>query len=504
MRQTKLALVGVCIAVFAWLCWVPLAGNATVCVDDFAWLLMAYSRPTVSEAVVASWSQYMFFRPLDVLANRLVDPLTLDLAPIVPIQMIGLLLLTGGMCRLISITSGSDHWANACATVWLWMHPSTQVSLWSAGTCSQTWSAAAGLWLLCEVLSLRQSGSGQSLAAVRLFSLSLFGVAFKESFVGWATAAAIVVLMRAVTPERRRGEHGHKTQVVTTATTLILILSPSVMWVLVRAAASSFGELVLTSTNSHYSFQSPQVVARNVAVAALGMFVQGPVHWARLLPTPWAVVPFVGAALSALIAAQAGRSSKKLANTFFGVSPLGACCGLGLIAVWPLLVIKHVSELYLMGSNALIAMLVGIGASEGIQSLSNARRSASHIGIASTANSWLRRIAAGVLIIVAIGGSLSRAYHFGVTWEYAHQMRRAAESVLGTADGICVDERLSDGPMHSKYIVPPAVAAVLPSTFQAAQLADPLFPKVRFDCSGTGGPDAAVVLEPNLPARVMW
>jgi hypothetical protein len=504
MRQTKVALLGVCIAVFVWLCWVPLAGNATVCVDDFAWLLMAYSRPTVSQAIAASWSQYMFFRPLDVVANRLVDPLTLDLAPIVPIQMAGLLLLTGGMCRLITITSGRDHFAKACAIVWLWMHPSTQVSIWSAGTCSQTWSSAAGLWLLCEVLSLRQAGSGQSPAAVRVFALSLFGVVFKESFVGWATAAAIVVVMGAVTTVSRRCDRGYKTQLVTTAKTLILILSPSVMWVVARAAASSFGELVLTSNNPHYSFQSPTVVARNVAIALLGMFVQGPVHWARLLPTPWAAVPFVGAALSALIAAQAGRNTKKLANTFFGMSPLGACCGLGVIAVWPLLVIKHVSELYLMGSNALIAMLVGIGASEEIQRLSDARRAGCISGNAPTAGSWHRWIAASILITIAVGGSLSRAYHFGITWEYAKQMRLTAFSALSEAHRMCVDERFSDGPMHSKYIVPPAVAAVLPSTFQAAHLVDRHFPEVVFDCSHLEAPDATAVLKPNLPARVMW
>jgi hypothetical protein len=491
VRHTQPLLLVSCIALFAWLCWVPLSGGATVCVDDFIWVLMAHARPTFAQALVASWAEYMFFRPVDLLANWFVDPRTLGLQPIVPIQMIGLFALTGGVWRLIGIVCPKDELAKYLATLWLWLHPSTQLSIWSGGASSQTWSAAAGVWLICEVTGVQQAALGCLPVIGRLFALSLLGIVFKESFAGWATAASVVVAVRACYPGVRASATTSTIAPWAAAAAIVAIIAPVGAWIAARSAASSFGSLVITHENPHYSFQGPVIIATNTATVLLGMFVQGPVHWARLLPAPWLLLPFLGAGLTAAIALRGARKAQLLADMFLGINPLITCSMIGLIAVWPILVIKHVSELYLMGRNALIAMLCGIGASTIVQP--------QRVGA-----SFASATALVLLGVIAVIGTASRAYHFGVTWTWASIMRDDAFAAAESSRHICIDERLRQGPQHSKYIVAPATAAVLPSTFQARRLVDPGCANPVFDCVEIQAGDKIIMLSPRLPRRVMW
>lgn len=147
-----------------------------------------------------------------------------------------------------------------------------------------------------------------------------------------------------------------------------------------------------------------------------------------------------------------------------------------------------------MGPNALIAALIGIGIT------------------ANDGPSKLGRWVAGVaLLVIAIGGYASRSYHFSVTWSQARELR---EAVHRMADGtprqsrlvIVVPKSLRAAPMHSKYLVPPAVAAALPESWIVKRLADSSLPEVEFL---TPGPEAmsagdAPVLETPSQRRIMW
>ena len=167
---------------------------------------------------------------------------------------------------------------------------------------------------------------------------------------------------------------------------------------------------------------------------------------------------------------------------------------LGVVAVWPALFIGKVSELYLMGPNALISALVGMG-------------------VPSRSGSSTRggRVAASVLFLIGLAGFVSRSYHFTVTWSQARdfrdQVRRIAEAVPpGSRLVIGVPESLQSGPMHSKYCVPPAVAAGLPQSWFVKRLADPSLPEVEYMTPIAGGDPGGytAILEAPSQRRVMW
>lgn len=176
---------------------VPVTYRATVCADDFVWITNARSDASLAKVFIAAWSTNFFFRPIAVLSNRLINPRSLELAPMLAVQIAGLLTLTAGMWRLPSLVGASGDVPRLVATVWLWLHPAAQLSVWSAGCSSQTWCAAFGIWTICEVLALAHGRIGWKKVAI-LAALSTGGVIAKDLFLGWATAAAGMVAVRHV------------------------------------------------------------------------------------------------------------------------------------------------------------------------------------------------------------------------------------------------------------------------------------------------------------------
>jgi hypothetical protein len=469
---------------------IPVVGGATVCVDDFVWITNAWSRESLVDALGAAWTGNFFYRPLDIVANRLVDPNTLGIQPILAVQILGLLILTIGMWRLLALLGARSAISRTAATIWLWLHPATQLSVWSAGCLSQTWCAAFGIWTICEVLALPGKRIGWAKVAI-LAMLSAGGVIAKELFLGWATAAACILAVRHVI--FRAGE-----DVVSSVRAVLpavcAVILPSGIWIGVRIFSSRFGGVVHDDTDDLYSLHGPMTILTNLATVVLGMFVQGPVHWARLLGLPWQLLPFLGAALSFLFAAfgsiRAGGVIAGIPSRF----RLPLAIGSGVLAVWPALLIGKVSELYVMGPNALIAALVGIGMTANDRP---ARQG--------------RRIAGLVLVLIAVGGYISRTYHYSVTWSQARELREAVHEIANGKSRqdrlvIVVPESLRTGPMHSKYFVPPAVAAGLAESWVVKRLADPSLPEVEFVPPGLEGKpvDDVPVLQPPSQRRAMW
>lgn len=229
------------------------------------------------------------------------------------------------------------------------------------------------------------------------------------------------------------------------------------------------------------------------------MFVQGPVQWARFLPIPWSVVPFWGAGISFRLAWLGARGVRSDAETPLAKHALAGCIGLGLLAVWPALAIEHVSELYLLGPNALVAVLVGLGVDQISRMDRGQRKACMQIGVV-------------LLVVIAATGFASRTRLFFTTWAYARLLRQETVHVLAAASNpdnaaILIPAELFAGPMHSKYCVPPAVAAALPQAWATMRLGDPSLPAAHFIDGRTPPsewPASVLTLEAHVPPRVIW
>jgi hypothetical protein len=489
--------------VFALLVMIPLVGRATVCVDDFAWVKLAHATPSLWQSLGQAWTSYLFFRPLDIVVNWFIDPVDLGSAAMLPFQATGLLLLLAAVWRLTRVIAPHGLLAPLAASIWLMLHTATQTSFWAAGATSQTWCAAIGMWLICQVLLMDGERGLTARDVAQSLALSTAGVVSKELFVGWASAAALIVVARLW----QRAKALKPLRLAATGLAITAILAPPALWIAIRMATSEFGRFAEPSADLHYSFQGPRTIVWNAALSTLGMFAQGPVHWARLRAAPWNLVPFAGAALSFGLAAYGGSPGGRGEGPGWSRNLLPAAVGLGLVAVWPALPIRQVSELYIMGPNALIAVLVGAGVGRIMQP--NPALAGS-----GTWKSWQRawlRGAVACLAAIAVIGFGSRTYHFAITWEYARALRGAARALVERepADGpltIVVDGGLEQGPVHSKYLVPPTWAADLPNSFRTFRLGGVDLPPVTFRAKAAPAApgEKAVRLECRLPSREIW
>ena len=489
--------------VFAILLLVPIIGGATVCVDDFAWVKLAHATPRLWQSLEQAWSAYLFFRPLDIVVNWIIDPLDLGSAAMLPFQATGLLVLLAAVWRLTRALVPGGLLAPLAASIWLMLHTATQTSLWAAGATSQTWCAAIGMWLMCHVLLASGDRALSVGSALLSLALSAVGVISKELFVGWASAAAVVVVARL----GQRAAARQPLRLAATGMAIAAILSPPTLWLAIRMATSEFGRFAEPSADLHYSFQGPRTIVWNAALSTVGMFAQGPVHWARLRGPPWNLVPFAGAALSFGLAAFGGSPGGRGQGSGWSRNALPAAVVLGLITVWPALPIRQVSELYIMGPNALIAVLVGAGVGRIIEGDPS---SAGSYHRQSGARAWLCG-AVACLAAIAVIGFASRTYHFAITWEYARALRVAARALVEPeqADGpltIVVDDALERGPVHSKYLVPPTWAADLPNSFRTFRLGGVDLPLATFraEAAPAAPGEKAVRLRCRVPTREIW
>lgn len=471
----------------------PTVGGATVCADDFVWIQIAHQSRSLWQSLAEAWPKHLFFRPVDVLANWLVDPRTLSLSPLIIFQMLGLAVLSAGVIRLLAQCGGRSSGAAIVALAWLWMHPSTHLAVWSAGCSSQTWCAAAGIWGMDMLL---QSPAQNKNSVWKLAMLSAFGVIAKELFVGWATALAVLAFLLVFGESPASSVRAAARRALPPA---LAVLLPPALWVVIRWATSTLHDVTSSDASGLYAIHGPVTILRNAAIAALGMFVQGPVQWARFLPIPWSVVPFVGAGISFSLACLGAQGMRERAAMPLAKHALAGCIGLGLLAIWPALTIEHVSELYLLGPNAAVAVLVGLGVEQVYRMNRCWRKGCLQIGVV-------------LLFVIAVTGFASRTRLFFTTWAYARHLRQETAHVLSSARNpdnaaILIPAQLFAGPMHSKYCVPPAVAAALPQAWATMRLGDPSLPAVHF-IDGRMPPEqwpaSVLTLEARIPPRVIW
>ena len=136
-------LFGVVLVTFVVL-WPFWAGITAVC-DDFL-----YVRQHPGDGLLADLAFYwhqMFFRPVDILAGRQVDRLTLDARWALLMHLPALVAMGAGLWVICRRLCPSSRLVFPAALCWLMLHSATSISLWQPDIAAQTWCAAIGTWV---------------------------------------------------------------------------------------------------------------------------------------------------------------------------------------------------------------------------------------------------------------------------------------------------------------------------------------------------------------------
>jgi len=425
------AIVGIMVLVI----W-PLYAGMVACTDDISMLQSAIGRRGIATMVADAW-RAPFFRPLYELSASMVDQRTRDARAVLALQFSGMAAVLAGL--VVGLRRVTPCWREAApfGLAWWFLHSPTSVSLWQADTASQTWSAAAGVWLLIatdNALQERQKSSFRHV--VILLAVLLFGLATKETFLGWCVSAAILVFVRRA-PLRR------------TWPILALLTMIPATYLAVRLATTPLGQLAFGGNpGNRYRLGLDLGLFRNLLVAALGVLAIGPIHAIAQGSAVW---------MRVLLCLGAGLTCAVCALPLFQHRPrtrewqTGAwSAGLSTIATLPALTGSHVSELYLMGPNVGLALWFAISAGELV-----------------AVHSPRLRLAFGASILllaalVALTGLASRCQHFAQTWASSRVLTAEIIEALRHAPTepliVMLGTDCAAGQHYSVYVTSPADA----------------------------------------------
>lgn len=433
------------------LAW-PLLRGIVAAADDPYHIRFQYDFPSIPSALLAAWKTD-FFRPLTRLGGLLADPVTRSCRIVIPLHFLGLLAGALALDRIAvaHLRSGPvERWA--VVALWL-LHPATSVSAWQMDTLSQTACAAAGLWLLALAVDAWRPRN----RTIAWCGVTLIGLLTKETYWGWVAAATTIGVYRGWRSGHLRD---HKGEFAAAAMTLVYIA--------LRIPNIHMGGVL--AGESKYSLHIGMPVVRNTMLSISGYLTYGPLHAMRLWkPTefPW-LAAGLGAATHLCILAMATRQARR---------QIVALWGTALLVLSPVLVLGQISELYLFGPNALVALALVIA-------FSSASR---HRKLASLA----------AIVVVAAGavGHLSRAYHFDVTWTYARELTAQTERLTPSSPLFEPARRCAPPAiLHGSYIVNPVLALGAEMTPEILQRQGRVLPSdwlARLDCS-------------RLPERRRW
>jgi hypothetical protein len=424
--RTLLALVVTLLGVLVG--WPLLAPIVAAC-DDVGFLKAQYAPHTWLDALGLEWRAPLF-RPLAALSAQLIDPTTRTSPWVTLLQ--SAVLLAGlpavvRLCGRLTSHAASARWA--CA-LWL-MHPATAVSLWQLDTLSQSASATAGLWLValaCGAWVPRRP-------MLAWLIITVLGLLTKETFLGWLAAAALL-------------RWSTRASATDTWRPLLAALGLGAAFVLARVMV--IGPSLMATGDEKYALHLSGAVVRNLGVLMAGGLAFGPLHALRVLGASdmawW--LGMLGPAVHVVIVLMA-LSSPGAARSQVG---LLWCCALCALA--PVMLLGHVSELYLMGPNALICIALAAAVSQ------------------AHGRAWARVLRSGAwLVLIGIGavGVASRAHHFGLTWEYSRLLSEQTRALppVQQAPSSCQLEAAS----HSVYYVTPLAALNVAATTDIAAAA---------------------------------
>ena len=514
--------------------WPFLTGVTAVC-DD-----LVYVRKHPCDGLLADlafhWRQ-MFFRPIDILAGRMVDHLTLDARWALLMHLPALVAIGVGLWVMARRLCQSSRLVFAAALCWLILHSATSNSLWQPDQVAQTWCAALGTWVAIILWDALERDRPLWSHWVSLTALCFAGDLAKENFAGVCAAAiAIILLAWLFMPSRKRH----------VLLTIPFIIVPT-LWLALRWILGGMSQGL-----AHQPLYQPHLanVIPNLRFVVAGWFAAGPNHLVfrphtatvlRLVPVaaiavagtvsllPWVLTCWYGAVWP-------GRPSPRRVFALALFFMLFVSAGLPR---------DHVSEHYLFGPNIGAALLVAVGWS-GLLVLGRAARPgcpAQQIGrnpggskqasaplqirAVSVSESpeqphvvirpWRApRMGAAIMgvIILACGlfGLASRANHFRNTWRCGQILNHDVLehlTALPTGQGLVRfiwTERCEKGYCYSTYLVTPPLTFPLDLNFPWLKVR---FPEIDMEelhgvPTGPGRPGDMILDGHDLPPQPAW
>jgi hypothetical protein len=441
LEYTAIALLGFLIV------W-PLISDYAVIHDEYMYTIWAASGLSLKQILNLGW-HHRQFRLFDILGGYLCDPTTLDAKWTMIIQTPALIAIVAAIREGAQRLSPQFPAVFPIAVIWFGLHTATSVALWIPSV-GQSLGAAAGVWLALlawrAVDHLRQGQSVPRWVWGALVALGLIAPHIKETYYGWTFGIAVAIILTWLTLPKAEKRQS------TLSNWFLLELAVIVLPLLHMAARMVWGGLgrVTGAAEGRYNAHLGINIIRNCLLTMVGLFADTPVHYIRRAGA-LKMAAIAGCMLSGALAVKAVKHSRTEGNadsathTRLLVLVLFAAVLVTSIT-WPM---DRISELYVMGPNAAVALVVAIGAAEFWTISANRYR-------------FICRFVVLAAFAIATFGFASRALHFRTSWKQGRQLYHQAAQFQAnlTSDGrthvIGIPESLSQGWQHSQYVIPPA------------------------------------------------
>jgi hypothetical protein len=342
--------------VIAW----PWVGGLVAMNDDLKFVRII-GRDGLWDRIVHAWKCSPTFRPMEFAVGWTCDPWSLSPGAVPWVQAAGILAFCTAIARIARLAWPARPSVAPIAIVLAMLSPAASTSAWQADTCSQTWTAALGLWSAALAWRAVAEGCGRRPATVPFAGLTValaIGVLAKENMYGWGLGIALACLA-AMWPVRAT-DRDRAWRAVWVALPCIAV--PAAHAVL-RWLTGGLGAVSTDGDAGRYSVELGTNLFVNAAMSVGALLGNGPFH---LLTDDAAhvalrVLPFIAvlAALVMIVVAASFAWINRGANDRRGewgrtlLLLLAAAASLA-----PTLPMGQVGELYGMGANAATALLV--------------------------------------------------------------------------------------------------------------------------------------------------
>ena len=400
--------------------------------DDMKFVRSLASELPVWEQLRLAWTSSPSFRPLEIIVGRLSDPVSLACPWVMPLQLAGLGVLTLGVVRVAIVIMPGERLLAPVALIMIFLSPATTCSVWQMDSCSQTWSAALGVW--CCVFAwtgFEHAGRGtwpwrDTAWLTLLFAIS---VNIKETAYGWSlgigTCSLVASGWRLVC---------ERSAAVRTLPLLAACIGLPLAHLVMRLLVGAVDQSLEGDEDSRYYLQVGMNLVINMLMSMGGAFATGPFY---LMANPQAWLPVkamavVASLLQALVLATAIEFAFLQGNASLrrGCRLAAIFCTATLGSVSITCLMQSVSELYGFGANVGFAMLIAVGFVATIRSFEQLE-----------ASKWIPRLATGAMFMAAligVYGMAGRSGHFAITWRLVRQndasLIQAAQAIQQRAE----------------------------------------------------------------------